>query len=252
MATGRVLPAACCQSTWGTGPVLAHELNIIPLSADLIANNARILRTSPTDPLRGTRRQLSGTVHNGYTSVTASIAPGSGGRIDLHFEIEIPSVTDPAFARLRNALTGILQPKPTEATVALEAGIIDGTVPPPASRMSAYASYLFADLFYSGVVDTNNSRDFDGMDTPQPLVPKAMFAVRGTHVSRLQICGALHVEADVDGAEAKVYIPTTAIAFDDGITIPFAGYAREVLLGGRQTKLLSVPMPASLWVTPTE
>ena len=75
----------------------------------------------------------------------------------------------------------------------------------------------------------------DGLDRPQAVT--AMFAVRGADGDKLCISAELYVDAGIEGAEADVYVPTTAIAFDDGVTIP--------LFRLRQTGLSDWPAKAA-------
>ncbi len=222
------------------------SLNLISLPTGLIDRNAQIALAENTQQLGRSRRQAAGVIHNGHCSVTATIAPGSGGKIALSFEMEVPSVTAPSFARLRDTLSPILAPKPSEQSVATRAGIPPAPPAPAASRMAAYAATLFADLFFDGHVDLEVDHPFDAMNGQNVPRTQAVYAVRGTNLGVLRLSGTIEVSADFDGAETQVYVPVTAIAYDDGVTIPFAGYAETALIDAKAQRL-SVAMPQMFW-----
>ncbi len=221
-------------------------LNLITLPADLIPHNSEIAQAERTDQLGRSRRQAAGVIHNGHCSVTAAIAPGSAGKIALSFEIELPSVTDPSFDKLRGTLAQILAPKRSEKAIAARAGIPPSPPASDASRMATYAATLFADLFFDGHVDLETDHPFDAMKGHHITLTEAAYAVRGAKLGMLRLSGTIEVSADFDGAETQVYVPVTAVAYDDGITIPFAGYAETALVDTKSQRL-SVPMPRMFW-----
>ncbi|WP_420857932.1 hypothetical protein [Marivivens marinus] len=221
------------------------ELNPITLPPGLISRNLEILGSGSSPVVQSPAQQFNGVIHNGHTSVTATIAPGAPGKIDLTFDLSVPSVSSSAFAALRQSLSVLLPSDIPEDMIAAGAGIGPAPPPPPDSKMAAYASVLFGEVFFGGKAPTGENVGFHASPGPDKQIP-VLNAVRRAEVTALTLNGTISVEGSVNGADATVYVPTTAIIFDDGLTIPFSGYS-ETALVHLQGGLLPAQLPARIW-----
>ncbi|MEJ6405053.1 hypothetical protein [Yoonia sp. 2307UL14-13] len=221
-----------------------EDLNLIELSPDLIAQNHAIMTGKD---FAAPRQQVSGVVHRGHCAVWASIGQGAKGWIDVSFEMSVPSVTAEAFAQLRQALVSVLRKDVREKDIAMQAGLLPDPPPNPQSRMARYAACLYADLFFGGAIAEDGENPFDANDGQRATETQAVFAVRAARIAVVELSGTLHVEATLEGDQTQVYVPVTVVEYDDGVMIPFAGYA-ETALVDTGTALSQVTMAADLWV----
>lgn len=171
----------------------------------------------------------SGIVHNGYVRVHAGLKPGETGKIELKFKAGAISVTNGAFAILRSLLQGILEPPYSEEKIAEQAGLSQYVQPGESrGRMSVYASHLFADLYFNGVVKSNAETKFEASADRSKLA--AMNAVRSSRTHEILMAGTILVDAPIGGKSTDVFIPITTIRYTDGVTIPFVGYGDNVIV----------------------
>ncbi|WP_108262577.1 globin family protein [Mangrovicoccus ximenensis] len=73
--------------------------------------------------------------------------------------------------------------------------------------------------------------------------------MRALHVAMVHLKGEIEVDAQATGqagSGTRIHVPVTAVAFSDGLTIPFAGYSKTVYLP-RATGALRLDLPAALW-----
>jgi hypothetical protein len=197
---------------------------IVQLNPDLLEVNARIRAGRPrrgfTAPAPAT---LSGTLHNGYNAATAEIAPGSCGTVTVTFQITVLSITSTTFGDYRTLLKTLLGAG-DERRIAQAAAIPPLPPPDPASRMATYALELFSGVVFGGEHVAGQSRAF----SPTPNSTEVLAATRLLAVTEVTFSGTLTASAATGPVAA--YVPITAVEFDDGLTIPFAGYSDNVLV----------------------
>lgn len=216
-------------------------MNIIQLPADLIERNARLLSATPdrgaslderlAAPLARDQQDaavLSGVLRNGHLEVTASVPPGTSGNVHVTFEMMVPSISAQMFRRYRLALAGLWADPAMERRIARQAGIVPPPPPDPASRMARYALDLFADLVFDDAPIQDCDRRFDAKGASVGC-RQMLSVMRRLDVSRLRAEGTLEASSQApDTRYAVAYVPITAVLFDDGLTIPFAGYSANV------------------------
>ena len=202
-------------------------LNVIELESGVNARNSDI-RSDDTKGIVASSAGMSGVLHNGFVRIYANVKPGDSGDFHLDFKIGVQTVTDGAFAILRSQLSAILHSPLSEAKVAHQAGLDAVPAPDPTSRMAAYASHLFGDLFYGGAVQTNKNTPFKAKMGSQEAA--ATLAVYDARVDELELHGEMTVKSPVGGTRTEVYVPIIAAEYDDGVTIPFVGYADEAIV----------------------
>jgi hypothetical protein len=225
-------------------------MRIIHLRPDLIENNARIRASEVSPRARGVLglasegASLSGTIHSGYSEVSACVSKEAGGTIQIQFEFEVPSISAEAFDLLRLRIDKFLGDE-RERALASEAGIA-APPPPPASRMACYAACLIGKLLLGGVVVSNDSLAFNAASCAAPGCVDILRAIRALDATRLRLEGSITVGSQSSLPEkARAYVPLTSIEFDDGLTVPFSGYSDNlVVVDGSLEK---PHLPLSLW-----
>jgi hypothetical protein len=227
---------------------------VVKLNPNVLEENARIRASSarPRAGVAGTLNDvggalgtppapLSGTTHNGYNEVTAQIAPGTSGTVTVTFDITVVSVAAVPFDLYRAALREILGVG-TVTGIAQAAGI--GTLPPPepSSRMASYVLELFTDVVFDGKVVSDQSRAFSDQDCTSAGCPRMLEVTRSLALTEVQFSGTLTASSQSPAtAQVAAYVPITAIEFDDGLTIPFAGYSDNVLVDYGGLKPCEIP-----------
>jgi hypothetical protein len=212
--------------------------NLLEVNARIKAAHARI-GVAKASALLST--SLSGTLHNGYNQATAQIAPGTCGTITVSFQMVVVSISSSTFDLYRTELQDLLSVS-TEQAVAKAAGI--ATQPPPAaaSRMASYVDQLFSDVVFDGATVSDQSRTFSDGDCATSACRSMLAATRLLDVTQVGFSGTLTASSE-SGATAQVaaYVPISAVEFDDGLTIPFAGYSDNVLVDDGGLKPLDIP-----------
>jgi hypothetical protein len=222
-------------------------MNIVSLPVEILRRNARIRMRRPmaVSPETGLYT-LAGTLHSGYNEVTAEVAKGAQGRITLTFQLEFPSVPAAGFDLFRRNLKPILGGHPSETSIARAAGIPPSPPPQASTRMADYAALLFSHVVFEGAAVTDSNNSFPAPSSTDDRAYGMLTEVRSLDVKAIQLNGTLEVDTDAGAREASVYVPVTSVAFDDGLTVPFAGYSDTALLGLAQgTRAIS--LPRSLW-----
>jgi hypothetical protein len=221
---------------------------VVTLDPDLLEVNARVraarVRLKAVSP-----PVYNGTLHNGYSQATAQIAPGSSGEITVSFHFVIVSVPSATFDLYRTEMQDLLSAG-TEQALAAAAGITPRPPPAPASRMAEYVDQLFADLVFGGAAVSQEARSFGDGDCATSACTGMLAAIRRLDVTEVSFSGTLTASsASPATAQAAAYIPITAVEFDDGLTIPFAGYSDNVLVDdGGDLKPLAIP--GAFWSEP--
>jgi hypothetical protein len=222
---------------------------IVKLNPDLLEVNARIraagARAGIVQAAGVPAPPLSGTLYNGYNEATARIAPGTSGTITVSFQFLVPSISSSTFDMYRAELQSLLS-LGTEQAVATAAGITAQPPPAPASRMASYVDGLFSDVVFDGAAVSGQSRTFGDDDCATAACTSMLSAIRRLDVAQVTLSGTLTASSESPAtAEVAAYVPITAVEFDDGLTIPFAGYSDNVLVddGG----LTPVAVPGELW-----
>jgi hypothetical protein len=227
---------------------------VVRLNPSVLEENARIAASSgmpragiadaATDisPPSGTvSATLSGTLHNGYNEATAQIAPGDSGTVTVTFEFGVVSVASVTFDLYRAAMRHLVGIG-TETDISQAAGI--GTLPPPepSSRMASYALQLFTNVVFDGKVASNQSSAFSDQDCTVGGCQRMLEVTRSLEVTEVLFSGTLTASsASLTTAQVAAYVPITAIEFNDGLTIPFAGYSDNVLVDDGGLRALQVP-----------
>jgi hypothetical protein len=222
---------------------------IVKLNPDLLEVNARIRATDvgmdSVTPSGVLAPLLNGTLHNGYNEATAQIAPGTSGTITVAFQFVVLSIASSTFDLYRVALQGMLGVG-TEQGVATAAGITTHPPPAPASRMASYVDQLFSSVVFRGATVSGQSRTFSDDDCSTSACTNMLSAIRGLDVTQVTFSGTLTASSESPAtAQVAAYVPITAVEFDDGLTIPFAGYSDNVLIddGG----LTQLAIPGEFW-----
>lgn len=220
---------------------------IVKLDPDLLEVNARIRSAAMLQDVV-TAPGLGGTLYNGYNQATAQIAPGTSGNVTVTFEFDVMSVTSATFDLWRTQVQQIVSAA-TEQAVATAAGIAPQPPPAPASRMASYAGQLFADVVFGGAPVSGQARAFGAGDCASASCRRMLGAIRRLDVTQVSFSGTLTASSDSPAtAQVSAYVPVTAVAFDDGLTIPFAGYSDNVLVDDGVLKTL--PVPGGFWTAP--
>jgi hypothetical protein len=219
---------------------------IVKLNPDLLEVNARIKRTGGLTADVGTRSApLSGTLHNGYNQATAQIAPGASGKVTVSFQFVVLSISASTFDLYRTELEEVLTVG-TEQAVATAAGIPTQPPPAPASRMASYVDQLFSDVVFHGAEVSDQSLAFSESDCATSACTPMLAAMRLLDVTQVTFSGTLTASSESPAtAEVAAYVPITAVEFDDGLTIPFAGYSDNVLVDAGA--LTPLDIPAEFW-----
>jgi hypothetical protein len=226
----------------------------VTLNPDLAAVNARIKASAPRPrpgfadavrPPAPPSTPLGGTIYNGYSKVTAQVAPGTDSTVTVSFDISVPSITSSTFDSYRTQLDQVLS-LGTEQGIAQAAGIGPQPPPAPASRMAGYALHLFSNVVFGGEVVSDQGRAFTPQNCTSSACRQMLAVTRLLDVTQLSFSGTLTASsASPATEEVAAYVPTTAIAFSDGLTISFAGYSDNVLVSDGDLTQLDVP--ADFW-----
>jgi hypothetical protein len=232
--------------------VNGSHVYIVKLDPDLLAVNARIRAAASRKRVAPAALEavppLSGTLHNGYNEATAQIAPGTSGTITVSFEFGVLSVSSSTFDLYRTQLQEVLSVG-TEQGVATAAGITTQRPPAPASRMAGYVDVLFSDVVFHGAAVSGQSTAFGDDDCSTSACTKMLAAIRRLDVTQVDFSGTLTASSESPAtAEVAAYIPITAVEFDDGLTIPFAGYSDNVVVDNGGLKRLAIP--GGFWSEP--
>ena len=199
----------------------------VKLPTDLINQNKAIRSSIMATMASPSSEGLSGKIFHGQSKVYANPIPG-GVTSPVKYELEMPSVTEKAFDQFRNSVT-VFMGTAVESEISLAARIENDVL--PASRMSSYAINLLIRLFgftkeeleHDGGVAFNcrNCQSKNGTDILE--------AMRELETATLHFSGTLEINPNGDAStRVEVIVPVTSVEFSDGLTIPFAGYTREV------------------------
>jgi hypothetical protein len=206
------------------------HMYIVTLNPRLLEANATVVARSVAARLRAGTPPFSGTIQNGYNEVTASVAPGTSGTVKVSFDVVVLSISSSTFDSFRVALKDILQDA-GEENIARNAGIVPPPPPEPSSCMAGYALQLFSEVVFDGEVVSDQSRRFGAPDCTSGECASVLGAVRGLPVMQVEFSGTLVASSESPATEqVAAYVPVTAVEFDDGLTIPFAGYSKNVVV----------------------
>lgn len=226
---------------------------IVKLNPNLLADNARL--QASIDPAKGAGARaaqpatLSGRIHRGHNEAFASVAQGSSGTATVAFEFDILTVSASVFDGFRATLNEVYGGTELDSAVALAAGIRMPPPPTPASRMSDYAVQLFAAQLFDGTVLSDTSLPFGAGNCRSEHCLRMLAALQALEVVTVKFKGEL-TASSVSTASRRVsaYIPVTAVEFDNGVTIPFAGYSDNVFVDAGPGALPNaLAVPAGFW-----
>lgn len=229
--------------------------DVIVLDPGLIERNALINRWLESRrhdpdalPWPSAVRDVSGTIHQGVNEVTAHVVPGEGDTITVSFSLVVPSVLAATFDGYRDSVAQFLGDR-VDADTAAAAGVAPQPPPPAASRMADYARILLDRLVQtpSDGAGLDAGRRFNTADCEDDGARASVGAIRGLSVARLEFRGTLTVGSG-PGAQPNVVgtVPVTVVVFDDGYTVPFAGYSDNLALDLGETPT-TVALPKGCW-----
>jgi hypothetical protein len=227
---------------------------VFRLDPAVVDRNAAVERSSARrrmtmDTAEVDLEAMSGTIHLGVNEAEVRLAPGQSGSIRAVVDFVVPSVTASTFDRLHEAVAGMLD-RSVATALDKAAGLVPGLGAPVAGRMAEYVRCLLDLVLPGGVVAPGDAGSrFDTAHCVARACRPVISVIRSLPVARLELSGTLDVVGGPGHPPtATASVPVTVVGFDDGYTVPFAGYSDNLTVSLASTPVL-VAVPAECWAT---
>ena len=184
---------------------------------------------------------MGGTLHQGYQKATASVTDGDSQSIEVSVSFVTMSVSSRSFDSFRSLVKATLG-SVVESRIANLAGIVTTPPPAPSSRMAYYTQYLYSEILFNGDQISDQNRKFGPRDLLSSNSAAILALTRLLEVSKVTLTGKLSVSSTPPfPSYLEAFVPITAIQFDDGLTIPFAGYSNNLVIKSSEVRSLEIP-----------